>query len=165
MKLLAPKLIPVAIASILCGVAMAGGGKEDHMSMMDKNGDGQITAAEHSAGAMAKFTKMDANKDGMVNAAELDAAHQGMMGKDHDQMSRSEGDKSYDRAGDKTGKMTTSAQKLAAMDADKDGAVSGEEHAAFAQKMFSKIDKDGDGTLTAQEVREGRATMTASDAE
>ena len=44
--------------------------------------------------------------------------------------------------------------------------LSAEEHAAGSKKMFSKMDADSDGTLTAQEVREGhRSMMTASDAE
>lgn len=159
MKLLAPKLIPVAIASILCGVALAGGGK-DHMSMMDKDGDGKISAVEHRNATTEMFAKMDANKDGGVTAAELDAAHAGM--KEKHEAARSD-DKSYDRSGEKAGKMT-SAQKIAAMDTDKNGSLSGEEYAAGAQKMFSKMDKDGDGMLTAQEVQEGeRSSLTASD--
>ncbi len=31
MKSFSSRLIPVAIASILCGVAVAGGGKDDHV--------------------------------------------------------------------------------------------------------------------------------------
>src|SRR5687768_4799471 len=71
----ASKLIPVAIACIICGIAMAGGGKDDHMSMMDANGDGKVSATEHSDGAKKMFTKMDSNKDGRVTATEMDAAH------------------------------------------------------------------------------------------
>ena len=70
----------------------------------------QITAQEHSAGAKAMFTKMDANKDGLVTAAEMDAAHHAMTGKDHGQMTRSEGDTSTagDKAAGKTdGLLTT----------------------------------------------------------
>ncbi len=32
--------------------------------MMDTNGDGKITAAEHADGAKQMYTKMDADKDG-----------------------------------------------------------------------------------------------------
>jgi hypothetical protein len=69
MKSLASKLIPVAIASILCGVAVAGGGDKDKMSMMDKDGDGKVSAMEHADGAKMMFTKMDTNKDGEVTAS------------------------------------------------------------------------------------------------
>ncbi len=170
MKSLAPKIIPVAVASILCGIALAGGDKDDHMKMMDTNGDGKISSAEHAAGARTMFTQMDANRDGRVTAAEMDAAHP--MKKDSkDKMARSEdghdkenaADKSYDQAGHKGGKMSSSA-KIAALDTNGDGQLSAEEHAVGSQRMFTKMDTNKDGNLSAQEMREGhRSMMSASD--
>lgn len=175
MKSLASKLIPVTIASILCGVAVAGGGKDDKVSMMDKDGDGKVTAAEYATGTKTMFTKMDGDKDGQVTAAEMDAAH-AMKSKDH-ATARTEGGpteekmqdkKAYDQTG--TGKsmpkMMSSAQKIAVMDTNNDGKLSAAEHSAGSKQMFSKMDSNSDGALTAQEVREGhKAEMTASDAE
>ena len=43
------------------------------------------------------------------------------------------------------------------------GSPAAAEHAAGAKKMFTKMDKDSDGTLTAQELREGHREMMASD--
>lgn len=181
MKSLSSKLIPVAIASILCGVAVAGGGKDDKLSMMDKDGDGKVTATEHADGAKMMFTKLDTDKDGQVTATEMDAAHammkdKGAAGaaKDH-ATARTEGSpaeekmqdkKAYDQTG--TGKsmpkQMSSAQKIAAMDTNNDGKLSAAEHSAGAKQMFSKMDTDRDGSLTAQEMREGhRSEMTASD--
>ncbi|MBL8271303.1 EF-hand domain-containing protein [Steroidobacter sp.] len=169
------KLIPLAIASILCGVAVAGGGKDDPMKMMDKDGDGKITAMEHADGAKMMFSKMDSNKDGQVTAQEMDAAHAMMKDKDHAPArtadSRPESEKMQDKkAYDQTGtgksmpKEMSSAQKIAVMDTNNDGKLSAAEHAAGAKQMFSKMDADHDGTLTAQELREGHRTeMTASD--
>jgi Ca2+-binding EF-hand superfamily protein len=37
--------------------------------------------------------------------------------------------------------------------------LSADEHATGAKKMFTKMDADSDGTLTAQELREGHRTM------
>lgn len=176
MQSLASKLIPVAIASILCGVAVAGGGKDDKMSMMDKDGDGKISAVEHADGAKMMFSKMDTNKDGEVTAEEMDAAHASMKGhsKDHATARTESGPneekmadkKAYDQTGSGKSmpKQMSSAQKIAAMDTNNDGELSAAEHAAGAKKMFSKMDSDHDGSLTAQEVREGeRSMMTASD--
>ena len=177
MQSLASKLIPVAIASILCGVAVAGGGKDDKMSMMDKDGDGKVTAIEHADGAKAMFTKIDGDKDGQVTAAEMDAAHaKGGHDKDH-AAARTDASpteekmadkKAYDQAGSGKAmpKKMSSAQKIAAMDTNNDGKLSAAEHAAGAKQMFGKMDADRDGSLTAQEMREGhKAEMTASDAE
>jgi hypothetical protein len=182
----ASKLIPVGIASILCGIAMAGGGKDDHMKMMDGNGDGKVTATEHADACKEMFTKMDANKDGQVTAAEMDAASPMMKHhKDahaqgattarnedgHDKENAADrpseqGGKAYDQDDSKTGgaRMMSSSQKIAMMDTNGDGKLTAQEHAAGAKKMFTKMDADSDGTLTAQELREGHRTMmTAGD--
>jgi Ca2+-binding EF-hand superfamily protein len=172
MKPFSSRLIPVTIASILCGVAVAGAGK-DHMQMMDKDGDGKVTAAEHAEGAKAMFTKMDANKDGQVTAAEMDAMHDSMKDKGH-ATARTDGGpneqkmadkKAYDDTG--TGKSMpktmSSEQKIAKMDTNNDGKLSAAEYAAGAKQMFSKMDSDGDGALTAQEMRDGERSMMASD--
>ena len=176
MKSLAPRLIPVAIASILCGVAVAGGGKDDKLSMMDKNGDGKVTQAEHTEGAKMMFGKMDTNKDGSVTAQEMDSAH-GSMHKEGHATARTEGTpdrermedkKAYDPAGKGKSmpKGMSSEQKIAAMDTNNDGKLSEAEHSAGSKQMFSKMDADSDGSLTAQEWKEGhRKEMTASDAE
>lgn len=170
MKSLAPKIIPVAVASIICGIALAGGDQDDHMKMMDTDGDGKISSAEHTAGAATMFAHMDANRDGRVTAAEMDAAHR--MKKDSkDERARTEdghdkenaADKSADQAGHKGGRMSSSA-KIAAIDANGDGQLSAEEHTLGSQRMFSKMDTNQDGHLTAQEMREGhRSMMSAGD--
>ena len=50
------------------------------MAMMDADGDGAVTAAEHAAVAQAMFTKADANADGRLTHEEMMAMHQGMRG-------------------------------------------------------------------------------------
>ncbi|TAK39076.1 MAG: hypothetical protein EPO30_06090 [Lysobacteraceae bacterium] len=48
------------------------------MKMMDPDGDGRITAAEHAAAAKAMFEKADADKDGSLTHEEMMAAHASM---------------------------------------------------------------------------------------
>ncbi|MBB6096235.1 Ca2+-binding EF-hand superfamily protein [Povalibacter uvarum] len=126
--------------------AWAGGDKHDKMAMMDTDGDGKITQAEHAAGAKNMFVKLDANADGKVTAAEMDAAHKSM-------------------GHDKAGKGMSSADKIAKLDTDGDGALSSEEHSAGSKKMFGRMDADGDGNLTAAEWKAGhdKEMRTASD--
>lgn len=159
-------MMPVAIASVICGIALAGGGKDDHMKMMDTDGDGRVTATEHATGAKMMFTKMDANKDGRVTAAEMEAARPMMDPKDKDKMATNEDGHDKENAADKNyGKAGLSAsEKIAKIDTNGDGALTAEEHAAGSKKMFTKMDADKDGALTAQEMREGhRSVMSASD--
>ena len=49
-------------------------------AMMDTDGDGAISAAEHAAGAAAMFAKADADADGSISADEMHAMHGRMMG-------------------------------------------------------------------------------------
>jgi len=51
----------------------------EKIKAMDTNGDGQLSQAEHEAGADAMFTKMDTNNDGFLSPAECTAGHDSMM--------------------------------------------------------------------------------------
>lgn len=47
----------------------------DKIKVVDGNGDGVLTAAEHAQASKSMFEKMDANRDGHLTAAEWDAGH------------------------------------------------------------------------------------------
>lgn len=124
----------------LANEAKAGG--PDMFQMMDTNGDGKISPAEHAAGSKMMFQKMDANGDGKVTAAEMGTFHDKMM------------------AGQKAKPMgMSSADKIKVMDTNGDGVLSGDEHAAGAKVMFDKMDTDKDGYLTKAELEAGHAKM------
>ena len=103
---------------------------------VEGNGDGQISAAEHAAGADKRFEMMDADKDGKVTAAEIDASH----GAESAAWAKHQ---------------MSSADKIRKLDSDNDGALTRAEYADGSQKMFSKLDVDGDGNLTAAEMSAG----------
>jgi Ca2+-binding EF-hand superfamily protein len=48
---------------------------------IDTDGDGILTAEEHSAGSKAMFEKMDTDKDGLISKEELAAGHAKLMPK------------------------------------------------------------------------------------
>ena len=58
---------------------MMGMSAAEMIKMCDKNGDGQVSTAEHVAHADAMFTKMDKNSDGFMSASECEAGHEAMM--------------------------------------------------------------------------------------
>jgi len=119
------------------------GDMHDPMKMMDSNGDGMLSAAEHAAGAKAMFDKMDADHDGSVTTTEMDAAHKGMDRKDGMQHEMS------------------SAEKIKVIDTDGDGKLSAAEHAAGSQGMFTRSDANGDGNVDAAEMKAAHEAMMA----
>ena len=53
----------------------------DKIKVVDTNGDGILTAAEHAAGSRAMFQKMDADRDGYLSKAEWTVGHAALMQK------------------------------------------------------------------------------------
>ncbi len=129
---------------LVCASAMA----DDKAKMMDTNGDGMVSSAEHAAGAKKMFGAMDANADGNVTAAEMDA-HKAAKMKDK---AGKEGDRP---------KMT-SAEKIREIDTNGDGMISAAEHDAGSQKMFAKMDTDGNGSISDAEMKAGHDAMKSA---
>ena len=96
---------------------------------MDADGDGKLTAAEHSAAAAAMFGMMDGDSDSMVTTAEMDAAQASLGGSAN----------------------LSSADKIKAVDGNGDGTLSKDEHVRGSQAMFAKMDKDSNDSLSEEE--------------
>ena len=99
----------------------------------DVEGSGQLTAASHLAGAAKRFEMMDTDRDGKVTAAEIKA---------------SRGAESIAWANDQI----SATEKIRELDTNKDGALTAQEYTDSSQKMFNKLDADGDGVLSTAEM-------------
>jgi hypothetical protein len=128
--------------------------------------------ASANHGGEDKFKMMDTNNDGQVSAAEHDAAVAKMFGDmDADKdgfVTSAELDakhaamKTADR-GEKHGMDMKSTDKIAKMDKDGDGKLSAAEYGGGAKEMFGKMDTDGNGSLSRTEMDSGHDKMMTND--
>jgi Ca2+-binding EF-hand superfamily protein len=114
----------------------------EHFAALDKDGDGKLSRAEAKAAPRLSdgFDRIDANGDGFLVKDELRAAREKVR------------DEVRERA----------EEQFAASDRNADGQIDlGEAQAGMprvAQK-FQQLDRDGNGLLSKQELREGAITQ------
>ena len=126
-----------AIATLAFSAGAYAGKGEEHFKMMDKDGDGKVTVAEHDAAGAEKFAAADANKDGALTKGELAGFMIDAKGK-----SGRKAEKKADK-------------KLDKMDANGDGAITLQEFTDGHKQMFSKLDANKDGAVSHDEAKEG----------
>lgn len=136
----------------------------------DSDGDGALTRAEFDAFMSERFAMIDADGDGTVTADELQAARPmaGMRGGERDGMRHMGGrDGGHFRAGGRHGmgeevtpemREARAQAMVARMDADGDGLLSVEELSAepSPERIFGMLDTDGDGAISQEEFEAAR---------
>jgi len=172
-----------AISSV-GGLAAAQPGGPGHFEKLDANADGVVTTAELQSRVLERWTKSDTNQDGKVTADEMkaqfvafkqerftkrDANGNGVLERSEVQRMPEGMFSKLDT--DKSGTLSPAELTSAHMkrggkgprgefkglpgDADKDGAVTKAEATAGVAKMAARIDANGDGTLTKDELGRG----------
>lgn len=124
----------VASMALLTGVAAAHG--HGGLRRADANGDGVLTRQEFDAGRDAMFARKDADNDGALSQDEMRAHREGRGGH---------------HGGRQHGHHGGHGERLAAADANADGAITREEFMARPSQMFDRLDADHNGVISQAE--------------
>jgi Ca2+-binding EF-hand superfamily protein len=120
------------------------------LMMFDRNGDGKLSKSELPERMHGLFDRGDTNKDGFLTKAEIDSLEASMA--------PPKGDPQRERTGPPGGFIRQDPM-LITLDTDHNGEISTEEMEK-APAVLKKLDRNGDGRLTEDELRPRPATMT-----
>lgn len=130
------------IAAILVAIAtIPASAQPGRLAAVDLNNDGAISRDEATEARRQMFTRLDTNSDGQVSAAEMQSARDTVKA-----------------AAQMVDAMIVIRTRR--MDADGNGTLSQDEFMA-ENPMFDRIDRNGDGIASAEEIAEARAKFAA----
>ena len=132
------------------------------------------------AKAAERFSKIDANDDGQIDSNEFESAemqrphHQKRNGKEHGKKFRKAGKRGGEKFAERRKEMKAAVQAelFTLLDADQNGELSPDEHAAktkeiskLARKkaMFKKLDANNDGVIVPEEMPRRGDRLRAAD--
>ena len=133
-----PTALAVLSLAAFADLAHAQMGPGGMRANLDANSDGVVSASEFDKAAKPRFQRMDENHDGVIDAGELAALKARM---EERRAQRPDAPQGAGRGGG--GRL----DRLAEMDADKDGRVTEAEALAVSQARFAKLDTNKDGLL------------------
>jgi hypothetical protein len=140
----------------LGGIALADKGP-GLFERSDTNGDSFVTKEEFAAGRDTMFAKLDANADGAIDQGEIDKAREAW----HHRMNKPASAENNAQAPNKEHRRGF----MARIDSDSDGKVTSQEFAVAGDKMFAKLDANGDGKLAKDEMPKRRKHKDSAEGE
>lgn len=137
---LAAALAALSAVAVAAAQTADGSKYSEHMlRKWDSNGDGRISLDEYLAAAGARFRQIDAQKMGAVSVEQIAGSP-----KAHERIER------------------RTAGLVRRLDAAGNGYVTQDEFVAAARKRFARLDRNGDGKLTPDELGSGRGGHAGS---
>ncbi|EJL32982.1 EF-hand domain-containing protein [Novosphingobium sp. AP12] len=117
--------------------AAPGHGKDAFAGENDTDHDGRVTSAEFTASRTAKYRAFDLDGDGKVSEADYVGEFSSRFGK---------GAKAPE------GQLKQAHVRFGVLDTDKDGNLTLAEFNASGERMFRKLDSNGDGVVDASDI-------------
>lgn len=121
--------------------AAPGHGKEAFLRENDADHDGRVTAAEFAAARAAKYRTFDLDGDGKVSEADYVGEFTGRFSKDKPAPAKVP-----------EGQVKQAHVRFGVLDTDKDGNLTLEEFNASGERMFERLDTNGDGVVDAADT-------------
>lgn len=127
---------------------------DNRFAIMDADGNGVIDAGDRQARAKARFAEMDADKSGTLTEAEFVASANAMA-----ETRKAARGETRGRRGGKGREGGGGVGGWGRGDNNNDKAISRAEYDAATLARFDTSDKDGNGTLSGDEMKGGRQFM------
>ena len=138
MRTLTLSLIALTLLGTTAAVCAQGrsGDPLKRLAQADSNHDGRISLQEFRDARAARFEKIDRNHDGYFTDDDLPR---------------------FLRNNSRMNQRMQAMEKMA--DTDKDGRISRDEYMAAGEKMFSRLDRNGDGFIDQGELQQAEERM------
>ena len=118
-----------------------GHGKDSFLEVNDANKDGKVTREEFNAARGETFKGLDLNKDGTVNELEYVAEYTVRL--------------DQELAEQRARQIRQAHVRFGVLDIDKSGILAAAEFNESGDRMFSRLDNNGDGIVDAKDTAKG----------
>ena len=130
------------------------------LMQFDANKDGRITRAEVEAGLVAQFRSIDTNKDGRLDATEYQRFTDARRAERRERMAAWH---ESGQDGSPPDIALTNFDTMKRLDWNLDGFITPDEFGGHMRTLAMRADRDGDGTIVADELKQSHRSRADSE--